>query len=398
MDAEVPALPRRAPARVVRTALALVAVAAVLAGAFAARGRRGMMADFEVNRTAARRLLLAETPYRTADRHWQFKYPPVAAIIYLPLVPLTDVAARAAWFVVVAAAVAAVFVLAYRKVLPRDIRPAVRIAAGVVLARYFLREMELGQVNAIIAAMLLGAVALLETPAGDAARNRRREAAAGLLWAAACGLKPYALAFAPYWVLRREWRTLAWGAAAFPAMFIAPALFYGLSGNWTVHKEWMSSLSASTPPLMASQDNVSLAGFFAKHLGGPGPAAFPYLLAAGILVLVILAVVLKGRRAVGTMPLEASLILLAIPLVSPLGWDYTFLSALPAVALVLARMRSFPLSVRVLLAADMAVIALTLYDVLGRRLYATFMSWSVITVCFMGLAAAVAALRWTRSA
>ena len=88
--------------------------------------------------------------------------------------------------------------------------------------------------------------------------------------------------------------------------------------------------------------------------------------------------------------------LLLIPLVSPLGWDYTFLSSLPAIAFIVAQWGDLPRFVRVVLTVDFGVIALSLYDVLGRSLYASFMAWSVPTVCFLGLVPVLAGLRWRK--
>jgi hypothetical protein len=90
---------------------------------------------------------------------------------------------------------------------------------------------------------------------------------------------------------------------------------------------------------------------------------------------------------------ESALLLVFIPLISPLGWDYTFLSAFAAVVLVTNRMSVFPKAVRFLLAANFLVIALALYDVLGRRLYAAFMARSVPTLDFLLVVGALFYLR-----
>ena len=66
------------------------------------------MADFEVNYKAGGRLLAGETLYRTADEHWQFKYSPFSALVYLPLSLLPLPAAKAIWFFLVAAAIVAI--------------------------------------------------------------------------------------------------------------------------------------------------------------------------------------------------------------------------------------------------------------------------------------------------
>ena len=77
------------------------------------------------------------------------------------------------------------------------------------------------------------------------------------------------------------------------------------------------------------------------------------------------------------------MLLLCIPLVSPLGWDYTLIMALPAVMLAVRYIRRFSRFWRGLLIVDFLVVAFSLYDLLGAGWYASFMSWSVTTVNFL---------------
>jgi Na+/citrate or Na+/malate symporter len=53
---------------------------------------------------------------------------------------------------------------------------------------------------------------------------------------------------------------------------------------------------------------------------------------------------------------------------------------------------------RVLTWAAVATIGLSLYDLMGRERYAAFMAWSVITVCFLVVVAALVSLRLRRVA
>jgi len=166
------------------------------------------------------------------------------------------------------------------------------------------------------------------------------------------------------------------------ATFLLPAAYYGWQGNLIVHREWILSLSRSTPPLLASQDNVSLLGFFTKWTGQAGLSTFLYGVSLGLLAAFILILVARGSAVKQGGRLEACLLLLLIPLTSPLGWDYTFLAASPALVLILSHWKEYPPAARWLLAVDLGIISLSLYDILGRTLYAKFMSLSTITLCF----------------
>ena len=93
---------------------------------------------------------------------------------------------------------------------------------------------------------------------------------------------------------------------------------------------------------------------------------------------------------------EYAMLLVLIPLVSPLGWDYTFLMAILAVTLLVNYFYEFSLSARIVLAANFAAIALALYDTLGRQAYAVFMQWSVTTMNFVVVLGYLAYLRARR--
>ena len=370
-----------------------VLIPVVLAGGilFILNGRIGMR-DFEVNYTAGDRLAHGETLYRTTDEHYQFKYSPSSALLYLPLALLPLPIAKVLWFVLILAAVVFSTAVSARFAgLPFRQGGGIIFLPGLVLAKYFFREIELGQINALIMAIFLS-MAWFLVPNGERP-TQGREAAAGLLWGLATALKPYGVIFLPYFLLKKKWISAVTGTIGLALSLILPAVSYGFSGNLAVHKEWIQSLSRSTPPLLVTQDNVSLLGFLSKWLGASGAAMAVYGLSTIALAVLMLFVLRKGAWLPHPEPLEIALLLLFIPLLSPLGWDYTFLSALPAVSLLVTRFRSFPPPAKILLGLDFGLIALTLYDVLGRPAYALFMSWSVLTICFLSASLALVFLR-----
>lgn len=373
--------------------LLIAASIALLCAVFWLKGRTAM-ADFEVNHEAGGRLLAGETLYRTADEHWQFKYSPFSALIYLPLSLLPLPAAKAIWFFLVAAAIAAIVLLSRRMTGPPT-GLAVGLAAAV-LARFFLRELQLGQINAVITVLLL--LMVIELEKGRKVSSAAANARAGLLWGCATALKPYAVIFLPYFLLRKRFRPLLTGLGVVAVSLAVPALFYGLPGLGTVLREWVATLSRSTPGLFDTQDNVSLMALFVKWTGNIPASTILFGVATGILALLTLAAVLKGKALSDPLPLETSLLLLFIPLLSPLGWDYTFLSAFPAVLIVFRAWDRFPPIGRIILALNCAVIGLALYDLLGRKLYAAFMARSIPTLNFLIIAAALFYLRRRRAA
>ena len=224
------------------------------------------------------------------------------------------------------------------------------------------------------------------------------EARAGILWGCATALKPYAVIFLPYFILRRKLRPLVAGLIVIAVSLVVPVPFYGFSGLGTVLREWIQTLSRSTPGLFDTQDNVSLLALFVKGTGDVPLATILFAATTGVLALLTLAAVLKGKALADPLPLEAGLLLLFIPLLSPLGWDYTFLSAYLAVLVVFSRWDRFPAAGRIFLALNGLLIGLTLYDLLGRKLYASYMALSIPTLNFLVIAAALFYLRWRKAA
>jgi alpha-1,2-mannosyltransferase len=372
--------------RVTRVLAALVGVV-LLSTIYVLRIRTGM-ADFAVNYRAGQRLAAGETLYQTTDGHYMFKYFPSSALLYLPLTPLPLEAAKAVWFGLSLVALWGAFRIADRLV-PHKGRRYVALLSGLVLAKYVLHELRLGQINILVTLVLLASLQALS--------GRRRPSAnvrAGTLAGLAVALKPHAILFVAYLMVKRSWGSVATALGTLGVLLAVPAIFYGIDGNMSMLRQWATTLSESTPGLLTTSDNVSVWAFFTKWLGDPGRALAPAAATLGVLAILTLAVILRGRSLQEPEVLEVALVLTLVPLVSPLGWDYVFLMSLLAVMLVMNYMRDFPTPARVLLAANFAIIALALYDVMGREAYATFMQLSVTTANFVLIVLALAYLRF----
>ncbi len=365
----------------------LLAVAAIVA--FQGRGRREL-ADFEVYRKAGVRVLAGEGLYRAEDGHWQLKYLPAFAFLVAPIAALPAPAARGVWFF---SSVALLVVLLNRslRLLP-DRRCASGFLVGltiVALAKFYLHEVSLGQSNLLLACLVLLAVAAIRA---------RREEAAGVLLAVATVVKPYAIIFLPYLAVRRRHRATVAFLLTLAAAVLLPALRYGFGGNLALLNGWWETVTASTAPNLVNQDNISLAGMFAKWLGANSTAGMLAAI-AGAFVLGACAYVLVRKAEV---PLreyfDAAVLLLLMPLLSPQGWDYLLLVSTPAVMLLLDRLNEFRVPVRILLVACLALVGLTTFDVMGRALYKAFMMASIVTLCVVAELALLLTLRLRRAA
>jgi hypothetical protein len=351
----------------------------------------GGMADFAVNYRAGERIVRGETLYQAADGHYMFKYFPFAALIYAPFAMLPLELAMVAWFLLSLAAFALVFRMVDRLV-PEKRVPHLLVIAGAILAKYMLHELRLGQINVFVALLMIAAVASLLRP-----DRTRAELAAGVLTGVAVAIKPYAALMVLYLIVSFRWLSVAAAAASLAIALSIPSIVYGVTGNIDELHRWGSTLSASTPGLLTNVDNVSILAFFTKWLGGSDRALEPTCAFLAALAVLTLAVIALGWRRRDAVVLDGALVLTLIPLISPLGWDYTFLLALIAVTLIVNNRAVYPRRLRPLIAANFAVIALALYDTMGRVVYGAFMRWSVTTINFIIVVFALAYLRFRRA-
>jgi hypothetical protein len=373
-----------------RAALALlIALLAALAIAPPRRMTR-KMPDLEVYWRAGVRARAAEPLYRPEDGHYQFKYLPAFAVLATPAAWIPLPRAKAVWLAISAGCLVLLLALSVAALPGRRRRPWVLVVGTViVMGKFYGHEITLGQVNLAFAVVVTAAIVLL---------RRRHDAAAGGLVALAIVIKPYAVLFVPWLAVRGRVRALASALAGLAAALVLPVPLYRVHGTLALHEAWWRTVTGSTAPNLLNQDNVSLAALFAKWLGA-GALASGLAAAAGLILIGVGAwIVVKRRPVAEPDPLEAGALLVLIPLLSPQGWDYVFLIATPAVMLVIDRLDQVPAVLRAAAAVALPLIGLSVYDVLGRRLYAEFMALSIITLCFVAILGALAGLRARQAA
>jgi hypothetical protein len=353
------------------------------------------MIDFEVNYKAGKRLGGGESLYQVEDGHFMFKYLPSSALLYLPLSFLPLNVAKAFWYFIVAFCLCSL-VYVSAKIIALEERKSVYllIFPPLILARYFLRELHLGQINALVTMILLFMIWFLIYKKNT--MPSKKDVYAGLLWGLATALKPYALIFLPYFLLKKKWKSLLSGAGFLFLALLIPAAFYGFRGNIIILKEWISTLSRSAPALLASQDNISIIAFFMKWTENQNLSFLLSGLVMVLLAFLVLAVILIGRKIDRSPVLECSILLILIPLISPLGWDYTLLMSVLGVTIIIRNFSGYSKFWRGFLVFNFFIITFSLYDIMGRDLYAGFMSWSVITINFLILIGFLMHLRFRK--
>lgn len=352
------------------------------------------MKDFEVNYNAGKRLSYGETLYRTGDGHYTFKYFPSAAFLYLPLSFLPLDIAKATWYFLIIFCSYSLFYIS-TEMLPQKHRPSYLTAFSVlILAKFLFREINLGQINALVTLVLLLMIRTIAFPKKTEATQR--EIRAGILWGLATALKPYSLIFFPYFIVKKKWKVLLSGIGFISLALLAPSLYYGIKGNTIVIKEWIITFSQSTPSLLTSGDNISIMAFFMKWTGNQNASFILSGMIFTLLALLILIAIFKGKEMARTSVLECSILLILIPIVSPLGWDYTLLLSVLGITIIIHNFFNFLKIWRIILIVNFLIISLSIYDLMGKKFYEMFMSWSVLTINFLVIIGYLSYLRFKR--
>lgn len=365
--------------------VAAFALIVVAIAAYQARIRHEMI-DFLTWRQNIVRSINAEPLYRAEDEHYRFKYFPISALMMAPFGLLDQENAKRLWFALSIAML--VFLVAVSVSALPDRRRSERVVRWitiVLMAKFYLHELSLGQVNLLLGALLMAALLAVQ---------RGHPLVAGTLVGVAVFLKPYALVVMPWLLLTQGVMAAAVAGGIIVVGLILPAVVYGWNGNIELLRAWFSTVTETTAPNLLGNDNVSVASMWAKWLG-PGPAA-SLLAILTLLALVALVGLMLRQRKEARSPeyLEIATLMLLIPLVSPQGWDYVLLLATPAVVCILDRWHELTPGWQWPLGVALAVMGLTIFDLMGRTLYGQFMSLAAVSVCALTIAAGLAHLRW----
>jgi hypothetical protein len=370
--------------RLVLTLAVLLAVAAVVY--FAKLSHR--LDDFEVYARAASRALAGEPLYRPEDGHWLFKYLPAFAVTAIPIAFVPLQVAKPIWFL------ASVALLVPFLRMTTAIQPALRkpawilvVATIVVMGDFYGHELRLGQTNLFLVTAVVAALLAIK---------HHRETVAGALVVIAVILKPYAVLLLPWLLARRRREAIVAATIGMLVVLLLPVVRYGFETDVRLHVDWWNTVTTSVEPNLLNIDNVSWLAMYSRWFG-PGLLAQVVTLLTIVTALGITIYVFQMRKAVEFPELlEASLLLTLMPLMSPQGWEYTLLTATPAVMCLVNYSDQLPPLWRRMTFVALAVIGLSIYDLMGRTMYTAFMRASGVTLAFFVVIAALVLLRRQR--
>jgi MFS family permease len=369
----------------------LILILLLVIGAYGlVRYKRMELVDFVVPRTAALRFVQQEPLYRGDDGHYQYKYLPAFAIVMIPFTWVSKEIAQFAWFSLTILMVAALVRLSLRALPEQRLSSRVLVwLTLLVTAKFLIKELAFGQFNLPVALLLLGAVI--------AAQHERPYLAGGLV-AAGIFVKPYALVLVPWLAISLGWRPFPPFLAVAAVGLLLPAVSYGWNGNLRLVHDWYRTVSDTTAPNLLLHENVSFASMWAKWIGVTPQAAGFALASVACAMAVGLAMMVRRQRVAASNYLEGAYFCLLIPLLSPQGWDYVLVIALPAYMCLLDRWRDLSGVWRAVAVAGLFLTSFTVFDLLGRGLYTRVMQSGGVSVGAIAIAACLVHLRWRRLA
>jgi hypothetical protein len=302
----------------------------------------------------------------------------------MPLAWMSEETSKTVWFAV-SFALVVVFVQTLVTGLPQT-RMHRSVLAGwtvVVLAKFFVRELSLGQTNALLGVLLLPSIV-------GASRHPRL---AGALAGAAVFVKPYAIVLLPWLMLTQApSATVAW-VGALAIGLVLPVAVYGWTTNLHLLRDWYRTVADTTAPNLLHPDNVSLASMFAKWIGA-GTAASVLAVVTGLALVALAAwVALRRTRVSNPAYLECGLLMLLIPLLSPQGWDYVLLLAAPVVIMAIDRWSAMSLPLQIAAVAVGVVFATPLRLFVDVDTYNLVMATAFVSVAAVMLVIVAVDLR-----
>jgi len=346
---------------------------------------RSEMIDFTTWRQAAVRGLHAEPLYRPEDGHYQFKYFPVFALLMAPFGAIDQDTGKMIWFAISFGLLAALLRWSIAALPERRLSDRTLLWITIVLmAKFYAHELVLGNTNLLLGALLVAALLAIQID---------QPMLAGGLIAIGVFIKPYAMLLLPWLVVTQGFAAGTAALVVVLAGILLPAAVYGWRGNEELLAGWYRTVKESTLPNLLGNDNVSLASMWAKWIGPTQTAAVLAAISCAVLLAMVV-LVWRKRQSIATPEyLEFALLLLLVPLLSPQGWDYVLLLATPAVICLIDRWQELEPGWQWFLGAALALMCLTIFDVLGRSFYARFMELAVVSVCAVATAAGLVHLR-----
>ena len=284
------------------------------------------MIDLDVYRAGASAVLHGSDPYRVAGpAGLPFTYPVFAAMVFVPFALLPELAARATLTVASFAALIVICQVSLRQLAPRlSHRQAALItlpaAVLAVLAHPMLDTLSFGQINLILAAMVLADVFLITGPGR------------GVLVGLAAGIKLTPGLFILYYLVTGQ-RREALTAASAAGVTVLAGFAVQPHAAWAYWSHYL--LDPGRAGGVTYAENQSILAVTARLMRTTQPPSWLTLSLSAVIV-VAAAVIARRTNRAGDELTAVSVIAAAALLASPISWTHHWVWFLPATAAVAA--------------------------------------------------------------
>lgn len=367
------------------------------------KNHRFQQSDFHVYYTAAHRIIHGENLYRPVeDGFYRFKYSPVSAVFFIPFAIVPFPMAKVLYWLFLSLVICFGFYLSVLMVEPgfkrrENFRPINNLVllSSLIVSVHFVRELELGQVNHLLLVAYLGTLYLFW---------KNKHLLSALLISASFFLKPFALIFLPWFLLRKNWKMCAYCLGTILAMGLVSVLFFGPLKAKSQYLGWMQELSIelSHKQDLLAKANHTVFSIIARYT----PLRFTPVITSSVhyyqlaillgIGLVFIYIIKKAEGLPGrSFLLEGAFLINCIPLLSFTSHNaFGFVEL--SVVVVLYHFRRMSRGLKMTAVTGMALSGGNIYDLVGRKLWFVFNDLSLVGVGAMLLLATLVAIRHKR--
>jgi alpha-1,2-mannosyltransferase len=277
-----------------------------------------------------------------------FTYPPIFALLMIPLVPLPMVLQNLAWYVLTFGSLVGCFMVSAplaRRLVPsqwseRDL--AALYGLGILVSLNF--------VFAAIASQSYDAVVVLLVVAGLAALADGRPAAGGASLAGAAALKATPILFLPYLVVKRRYLAAAVMVAVFAVASLLPDLIFTIGRKPAESSYFLAWFGQVAGPALTEKladnphtfwfgsnpNNLSLRGVVGAFFDDNDPQFKFFFYALAAVYCAVVAFVILRSRGRQALVIDSALLLISMLMLSPMSSPSHYVALIPPMVAVAA--------------------------------------------------------------
>lgn len=341
--------------------------------------------DFEVYYRSAERLLHGENLYRIAsDDYFIFKYSPASAFFYIPFTFFKLTVAKNLYWLFLTLIAAGSFLLSFMLAFQQwDKVPAGRkylffILIMLSVGVHLYREFALGQVNIALFFSYLLIIWFFQ---------KDKPLAAAIILAVGIFFKPWGLIFIPYFIIKKEYKTILYFILFSLVLLFLPVVFYGFQGAMEQTGKWFHEVAVE----MGNKQDLGAFGnhtvfsvlyrYTPVYFFGNSPVfqtIFQFLILI-VLAFLVLVFIKNGSEIENKEVAEGALLIGLMPLLAPAAYN-TFLLLGLALAILMANFKKLPVWLRILFISGTVIQGVNMNDIWGSKISNLLIDLSVVAI------------------